>query len=473
MAKVIVGLDGVAVHVPRLCVDLTGEWAHVRADALGVAPSDLIRKLTLGIGVRKMAIADAHEDPATMAAMAVKKLVDRLQLDLGELGYLAVGTESSVDQSKSIAAYVLGMLSRHYGLDLSHVGCPQFQFACMGATYALEASSALLRSGDLGTKYAIVVATDRAHYLAGGPAECTQGAGAVAMKLSLDPRLLRLDPRVCARVTLDERDFFRPNGSTTAVVDGQRSIDVYLRCLDGVLAAAIDAAGPAAASVLGADHYLFHTPYPRMAEHAAARLYRRLADLKRGVPPSAWGSEARVERGLDKDTTTNGEFRQWFEARCAQGIEHAGDVGNLYSGALYLSLASLVEALSRNEADAVGKRVILFSYGSGATARLLAGNFAEGFGQVARAVRLEHELEEAASASDRAIGRRRRLTLSEYERLHGEHDHAEANRPQVPASILPANDEFALLRIGNDVTSSASDRGYRYYGFVGPDSHGR
>ena len=460
-----VGIDGIATYVPRLFVDLGAEWAVARAAAQGGTAHELVEKVSRGLGLRRMAIPDGHEDSATMAAMAAKRLIDRLHLDPRQLGYLAIGTETTVDQSKSIAAYVLGMLSRHYDQDLSHVGCPQFQFACIGATYALEAAVAMIRSQELGDRYAIVIATDVARYEIGGPAECTQGAGAVALLVSTSPRLMVLARSPSSTVTVDERDFFRPNWCSEAVVDGQYSIDVYLDCLDRCLRRADarhGAGAPDATAAFFSDYYLFHTPFPKMAEYAAARLYRRLESLQEGgaIPPQA---PPRTEREQDRATARTPAFRSWFDRRCAPGLAHAGDIGNVYSAALYMSFATLVEGLYSAALEEGGGRVSFFSYGSGASARWFTGVLRPGCRR--RAV--------AALAADLAFGagerpaRRRALSLDEYARLHAE------CAPMPGATILhrrpgilAPSDEFALLRLGSDDMPGRVDRGYRYYGFV-------
>jgi hydroxymethylglutaryl-CoA synthase len=462
-----VGIDGLAVYIPRLYIDLTGEWAEVRGAAQGVDSAELVAKLTKGIGVSKMAIPDAHEDSATMAAMAAKRLIDGLEMDPAEIGYLAVATETTVDQSKSIAAYVLGMLQRHYGVDLSHVGCPQFQFACIGGTYALEAATALVRGGDLGDRCAIVIATDVARYPMGGPAECTQGAGAVALRVAAHPRLLRLDRCVHATVSVDERDFFRPNWSAEAVVDGQYSVDVYLGCLDRVLRAvpASAAAGVGdAAKGLMADYYLFHTPFPRMAEYAAARLYRRLESLKTNPDPAAWGDDPAAEREADRATAKQDAFRGWFARHCNPALLHGREVGNIYSGALYLSLGSLVESLAVSNETRAGKRVLFFSYGSGASAKLFAGTFTTDDAQTTGVACLSNDL---SPETDRPGGRRHSLGLAEYERLHGVHSKTgEPMGPVVQGSVREPASEFALVRYGTESSSVRVDLGYRYYSFV-------
>jgi 3-hydroxy-3-methylglutaryl CoA synthase len=76
-------------------------------------------------------------------------------------------------------------------------------------------------------------------YPKGDSAECTQGAGAVAMHVCASPRLLELQGLDWPPISVDERDFFRPNWSSEAVVDGRYSVDVYLACLDWALRASL------------------------------------------------------------------------------------------------------------------------------------------------------------------------------------------------------------------------------------------
>src|SRR5580658_199169 len=285
-----IGIDSIGVYVPRLFVDLTAEWAHVRAPLLSQGDvRKLVGKVTDGVGVTRMAIPDAHQDCATMAAMAAKRAIDAAQIDPRDIDYLAVGTETTVDQSKSTAAYVLGMLEQHYGVRMPEVGAPQFQFACIGATYALEAAVSRIRAGDHTKPYSLVNARYVSKYPLATAGEYTQGAGAVALLISENPRLLALEPGLSATITRDERDFFRPNWSTTAVVDGKYSIDVYLDTLEAAFHAYAErvegALGIVTSRLYGAiDHFLFHVPFPRMAEYAAARVFlgQWLADAAPG-----------------------------------------------------------------------------------------------------------------------------------------------------------------------------------------------
>jgi hydroxymethylglutaryl-CoA synthase len=505
------GIDSIGVYVPRLYVDLTGEWARVRAPVLADGDvQKLVGKVTDGVGVRRMAVVDAHQDCATLAAMAAKRAIDTAGIDPRDIDYLAVGTETTVDQSKSAAAYVLGMLERHYGVSLAHVGAPQFQFACIGATYALEAAISRLRAGDNTKPYSLVIASDISKYPLATAGEYTQGAGAVALLLSENPRLVELEPGMTGTVTRDERDFFRPNWSAAAVVDGKYSIDVYLDCMEAAFAAYAERVEPKLAGrplVQAIDHYLFHVPFPRMAEYAAARVLTSLWSkhpdardrLASQVPlfaagpgggdVRAWRKE--VERAVAKSPL----FRETFAGAVEPTLTLSRDVGNMYSGSLYLALASLLEQPSSSEASAslAGNRLVFGSYGSGASAKVLSGIVSARYEEVARHLRVGSELRAEADGGPRVS-----LSVADYERLHGLSDAelecgdgiAQKLRDGLPlvaaevaalrdawqhptwrvrargASVRPPKGEFALSHLGTTSSAQRTDTGYRYYVWV-------
>jgi hydroxymethylglutaryl-CoA synthase len=458
-----IGIDSIGVYVPRLYVDLTGEWAKVRAPLLTGGDVDkLVGKVVDGVGVRRMAVVDAHQDCATLAAMAAKRVIDASGIDPRDIDYLAVGTETTVDQSKSIAAYVLGMLERHYGVSLAGVGAPQFQFACIGATYALESAVSRIRAGDHTKPYSLVIASDVSKYPLRTAGEYTQGAGAVALLVSENPRVLVLERGLSATVTRDERDFFRPNGQSWAVVDGKYSIDVYLDCIEAAFetyAKRVDAGLGIGLDRLyeAIDALCFHVPFPRMAEYASARVLGRLWDAApeararlaaEGVVAGS-GSRKEFERALARSPL----FRSAFDRKVAPSLVLAREVGNIYSGALYLGLVSfLEETRTRN---LVGRRVFLGSYGSGASAKILSGIVAEGYRSLVDHLHVRDELRAESEG-----GARTALSVAEYERLHGLSD------AERGVSVRAPRGEFALERLGTTESAERTDLGYRYYGWV-------
>ena len=100
-----VGIDDLAIHVPRLYLDMR-DFAALRA-----ADYD---KLNKGLGLSAMAIPDVHEDTATMGAMAVMRLIDRNGLNHRDIGRLYLGTESALDGAKPTATYIVEMLTQRY-----------------------------------------------------------------------------------------------------------------------------------------------------------------------------------------------------------------------------------------------------------------------------------------------------------------------------------------------------------------------
>lgn len=497
-----VGIDSISFHIPRLYVDLLGEFSEVRSQQSGETLDKLRGKIQQGIGVEWMTIADFHEDAVTMAAMAAWKLIEEHKISLDDIGLIAVGTETTVDQSKSLAAYVLGMLERKRGTRASHIGCPQFQFACMGATYALESALACLLSGTLARKYAIVIATDIAKYPLMTPGEYTQGAGAVAMLLTKNPRLLVINLRVIGTATRDERDFFRPNFSKAAVVDGKYSIDVYLNTVEEALNDYLKKAELVPQDFYhNNNHFLFHVPFPRMGEYAAARFFGRLwshDDILKGyLDPALWSGINSVltgekRRSIERDLAKSPFFRDQFALKVAPSLALGRKIGNIYSGSLFLALISLLYESELAGHDVAQESVVWTSYGSGASAKVFTGRFTDRWREGYSRQEVYQQITPQAAG-----GRRLKVNLATYENLHESSEtslvRADAGRvqtgPAFPSTILAAQSplkdtdflvsldgpqrsvgekfqEFSLERLGTENSKNVVDVGYRYYEWV-------
>lgn len=201
-----VGIDDLAIHVPRLYLDMR-DFAALRA-----ADYD---KLNKGLGLSAMAIPDVHEDTATMGAMAVMRLIDRNGLNPRDIGRLYLGTESALDGAKPTATYIVEMLTQRYA---SRFGEDCFQncdvvdmtFACIGAVDALHTTlDWCARSSPEDERMGIVVYSDNAKYELGSPGEYTQGAGGGALLIRRNPRLLTI-PDCWGISTSPAHDFFKP-----------------------------------------------------------------------------------------------------------------------------------------------------------------------------------------------------------------------------------------------------------------------
>ena len=214
------GIDDIAIYIPRLYLD-----ASDFAKARGLDPE----KLERGLGIGQMAIVDTNQDPACLAANACLRVMQKNKLTPDKIGRLYVATESAFDESKAMNSYVIGMLEQVYGKDtFGHCGGIECKFACVSGSYALYDNTNWIRAGESEGKYALVVVSDIAKYDLGSSGEVTQGAGAIAMLLNDDPRLLSFDPKVTATSIKNEYDFYRPFGKETPIVHGQYSNLLYL-----------------------------------------------------------------------------------------------------------------------------------------------------------------------------------------------------------------------------------------------------
>ncbi len=201
-----VGIDDIAVHIPRLFLDIR-DFAELRQQNYA--------KLNRGLGLAAMAIPDRHEDTATMGANAAARLMDRNGLDPRSIGRLYLGTESALDGSKPTATYILEMLTERYapeyGADcFRNCDVVDMTFACIGAVDALQNTlDWVARGGPEQDRMGIVVFSDNAKYDLHSSGEYTQGAGGGAMLVRHNPRLLAI-PDVWGVSTTPVHDFFKP-----------------------------------------------------------------------------------------------------------------------------------------------------------------------------------------------------------------------------------------------------------------------
>jgi hydroxymethylglutaryl-CoA synthase len=441
-----VGIDDFSVYVPKLFVSTTGEFAISR----GIEPA----KLTNGIGIECMAIPDVHEDAASMAAMSFLDLMKRNNLKPDQVGRIYVGTESGVDEAKAIGTYVVGMLEMIYG-EGSFEDCAtvEFKSACIGATFALEnlRNWAALNNED---QVGVVIASDVARYDLNTSGEYTQGAGSVSILVGKNPRLMALDG-FSGSFTRDVDDFFRPIGSSTAVVHGKKSNDCYLTAVEKAFASYKKKAVRIGAIKLKDGecltdhiaHLLFHIPYPRMAEYASASIFRQeWRDLSRWRDIESEIGEEPLHRAsvdtneyLEKDVafgkkfSKTKQFQEAYNSKVKDSTTISRKVGNIYTGSLYLGLASLAELRKLLP----GEKVCFSSYGSGCSAMVFSGM-------------VQQEVESLPPRDIlRRLSERKEISLKDYEMIH------EKRRAE---SINSPSSEFALICI--------DEEGYRHYNYV-------
>ena len=384
--KTPVGIDALAFSGPAAYIDLAD-----LAAARGVDPA----KFTRGLGQHRMAIASPCEDTVTMAVEAGAQVLAAFDIDPAEIGTLIVGTETGVDHSKPVAVYVhdlLGLNERCRTFETKH--------ACYGAMAGLTSSMDWIASGRARGRKALVIASDIANYGLGTPGEPTQGAGAVAMVVDEQPRLLEIQPASIGDYTRQVMDFWRPLYSKYALADGQYSIQCYL---DALAAAREDAVGPRQDLVAGLQACLYHVPFVKMAFKA----HQRELEMEQGEP-------------ISKDEPESWQrLQDSYAQRCAPWLTLNAEIGNIYTGSLFLSL---IDLLRKAGSSLAGEQVSLFSYGSGCGATYCLGTI------VTQAGNWQGQIDPSAH-----LEARRRLSIEEYESMVRAGEQADRQEALNPA----------------------------------------
>lgn len=481
-----VGISGFAVYVPPYRVDLRSwcDWTD--------SPWD---KTQAVIG-RSFRMRGPAQSVYTIAATAVMQLIERYDIDPGRVGFLGLGTESSTDNSAG-AVIVKGMVDEALKESASatinrNCEVPEVKHACLGGVYALKYALRYLAL-EPRDRCAIVVSADIAEYARGSSGEPTQGAGAVAMLVERDPKLLSVDlAHIGSASSYRAVDFRKPvlrniiRGTLNChfqdlpVFNGKYSTTCYL---DESLHALDDMTQRMGSEP--AEYYrelaavFMHRPYHRMPESSfamswlfalgrdgeagRATLEQLCSGMDFGVDEliSEMNSRPDVlqlvkDDNIDADAyplsmrvlrefRANPEF-EVVRSKMSLGAEAMKDVGNIYCAALPAWLAAGLEDARDRKLDLTGRNVLAVGYGSGDAAEALPMTICDGWAEAA-----------AKIGFSAALGSYQDLNRAQYESLH---DTGEADGLAAPRS------GFVVDSVGNNMNPNFSDEGIEYYRFV-------
>ena len=271
-----------------------------------------------------MAVAPPDEDIISMAANAAAPILQ--DGGTGGIDTVLFATETSIDQAKSAAVSVHRLLQLP-----ANSRTIELKQACYSATAALQLACAHIARHP--ARKVLILAADIAKYDLDSAAEPTQGAAAVAMLISANPRLATIAPE-SGLYSEDIYDFWRPNHRKTPLVDGKYSTLAYLKALEHAWQ---DYRANGGRAYEEHAAYCYHLPFNKMGIKAHAHL-------------------ARINGATAQDNTL------------AAGLTYSRETGNSYTASLYASLAAMLD----NRDDLGGKTLGLFSYGSGCTGEYLA-----------------------------------------------------------------------------------------------------
>jgi hydroxymethylglutaryl-CoA synthase len=329
-------------------------------------------------------------DIYSIALTTVSSLLKKYEIDPKSIGRLEVGTETLLDKSKSCKSVLMQLFEPSGNTNIEGVDTVN---ACYGGTNALFNAINWVESSAWDGRNAIVVAGDIALYKKGA-ARPTGGAGCVAMLVGPDAPLA-FEPGLRGSYVKHAYDFYKADlTSEYPIVDGQYSLQCYTEAVDACYKA-YNAREETLKSKLNGhangngvhaeqeapmdkfDYMCFHAPTCKLVSKSYARLLYNdfltnpenpiFAEVPADIKNLTY-EQTITDKTVEKTFMALAKKR--FNARVQPSIQVPTMCGNMYCGSVYGSLVSLLANVS--SADLQGKRVGIFSYGSGLAASMFS-----------------------------------------------------------------------------------------------------
>lgn len=450
-----IGIDAIAFDVAQI---------HLPIKTLATARNIEAEKLEKGLGLLKMTLPDVHQDTVVFGANALTKLIQDNQINLAEIARIYVGTESGIDSSKPIGSFLVSLMEQKFGENtLSECDVVDFTFACIGGVDALQNCIDFVRLNP--TKKAIVVTSDIAKYDLNSTGEYTQGAGALAMLISQNPKIIAFET-IWATNTKGVFDFFKPyrtvskeqiTGKSTneswfdnleaeieihkdqPVFDGQYSNQCYMDRTRNAYFSFKKARNTSEAIYTTWKSIIMHLPYAFQGRRMLSEIYA----LDHQTPIVDGTEDTATYQNKLKETSKSVEY-QAFVAEKVQPAEIASSlIGNLYTGSIFMGLLSTLAHFYDTKNEVAGEKFGFLAYGSGSKSKVFEGIIQENWKEAIAKLSLFETLAKSQE-----------IDFETYERLH--------KKEQKQAIKSPKN-EWILDRIETEIPNLL---GARYYKWV-------
>lgn len=449
------GIDAIAFDAAKIYLPIT-----TLAKARKIEPE----KLEKGLGLLRMTMPDAHQDAVVFGANALKKLIEQHSINLEDVARIYVGTESGIDSSKPIGSFLTALMEQKYGEGkLSHCDTVDFTFACIGGIDALQSCMDFVRLNP--DKKAIVVTTDIAKYDLESTGEYTQGAGALAILVTANPRIISLSEN-WAVSTRGVFDFFKPYrtlskwaithdeenepwfGNLEAeieihkdqpVFDGQYSNQCYTDRTREAYYRFKEQNKIEGSLYSRWESIIMHLPYAFQGRRMFPELFALDAET-----PMLSGNENTADYQVRlKEIAKSEEYRTFVNQKLQPAEPASSLIGNLYTGSVFMGLLSALSRHAKNDTDLNGKKFGFLAYGSGSKSKVFEGTLQSGWKTAAQQARLFETLEDSHE-----------IGFDTYLKLH---------KKEQKASLLQPHREWALERIEKEKPNLI---GARYYKWV-------
>jgi hydroxymethylglutaryl-CoA synthase len=449
-----IGIDAIAFDVAKIHLPI-----KTLANARNIDPE----KLEKGLGLLKMTLPDTHQDTVVFGANALTKLILDNQINLSEIARIYVGTESAIDSSKPIASFLVNLIEEKFGENtLSECDVVDFTFACIGGVDAMQNCIDFVTLNP--TKKAIVVTSDIAKYDLNSTGEYTQGAGAVALLIASNPRIIAFENH-WATSTKGVFDFFKPYRTLSKseitgnknndswfdnleaeieihkdqpVFEGQYSNQCYMDRTRNAYFSFKKIKNTSETIYNSWESIVMHLPYAFQGRRMLSEIYA--LDAKNSVISE---NDTAVDyQNKLKEISKTDEYKA-FVVQKLQPAELASSlIGNLYTGSIFMGLLSTLAHFYDTNKDVSGKKFGFLAYGSGSKSKVFEGTIQPDWKLALAKVKLFETLKNTTE-----------IGFDTYEKLH---------KKEQKLSIKSPKNEWILDRIENEIPHLIGARYYKW-----------
>jgi len=446
------GIDAISFDVAKIHLPI-----KTLAEVRDIEPE----KLEKGLGLLKMTLPDKHQDTVVFGANALTKLVLDNDIDLSEISRIYVGTESGIDSSKPIASFISALIEQKFGENiLSECDVVDFTFACIGGVDALQNCLDFVRLHP--TKKAIVVTADIAKYDLESTGEYTQGAGAVAMLIAANPKIMAFESD-WAVSNKGVFDFFKPYRSLSKleitgnqsnenwfgnleaeieihkdqpVFDGQYSNQCYMDRTRHAYFQFKKLKNTTETVYESWKNIIMHLPYAFQGRRMLSEIYALDSDKI-----SLNAEDADYQNKL-KEISKSEDYKSFVNEKLQPAEIASSLIGNLYTGSIFMGLLSALSHFDQKNED-ISEQVFGFlAYGSGSKSKVFEGTVQSGWKTALSKVKLFETLEQSFE-----------IDFETYQKLH---------KKEQQHSVLAPKNEWVLDRIEKEIPNLSGARYYKW-----------
>ncbi len=449
-----IGIDALSFDVSKIHLPI-----KTLANARNIEPE----KLEKGLGLLKMTLPDANQDTVVFGANALTKLIQSNNLDLSEIARIYVGTESAIDSSKPISSYLIALMEQKFGENtLSECDVVDFTFACIGGVDALQNCIDFVKLNP--TKKAIVVTSDIAKYDLNSTGEYTQGAGALAMLVTSNPRIIAFENH-WATSTKGVFDFFKPYRTVTKkeitgndsneswfdnleaeieihkdqpVFDGQYSNQCYMDRTRNAYFSFKKLKDTTETIYNSWESIIMHLPYAFQGRRMLSEIYA----LDAATPIISGDEDAAAYQNKLKETSKTTAYKNFVEEKLMPAELASSLIGNLYTGSIFMGLLSTLAHFYNTKKEISNTAFGFLAYGSGSKSKVFEGVIQPDWKTVIKDTNLFETLKDSIE-----------IDFETYEKLH---------KKEQKSSILPAKNEWILDQIESENPNLIGARYYKW-----------